>query len=390
MRRIGLFLGVEPHAGGMFQYTQSLLDALQALPAHQYELRIACASEAWRPVLVARGMQPVLLRHAPLGQRLANIWMALRLPVWLTRVLSLFNPLAPQMRAQGCDIWLFPAQDAVAYQLGMPFIASIHDLMHRYEPHFPEVAGRWRTAAREHRFYHLTTQAQLLLTDSEVGKTHVAESYPVPSEKIFALPYVAPSHMAQAVEPADFAERYALPKKFFFYPAQFWAHKNHVALLQAMAQLLPQCPDMQCVFTGGHRYDYPALRAQVGALKLESHVHFPGYVPEAYMPGFYRRARALLMPTFFGPTNIPPLEAMACGCPMAVSGIYAMPEQLGDAAVYFNPRNVDEIASVMQRLWLDDECILQLKEQGKIQLQRWGQAQFNSRLQVILEQLPHD
>jgi len=93
------------------------------------------------------------------------------------------------------------------------------------------------------------------------------------------------------------------------------------------------------------------------------------------------------MPTFYGPTNIPPLEAFAVGCPVATSGIYGMPEQVGDAALLFNPESVGEIADCIRKLWQDDRLCADLVERGKGRVARWGQPQFNGRLREIVEKI---
>ena len=98
----------------------------------------------------------------------------------------------------------------------------------------------------------------------------------------------------------------------------------------------------------------------------------------------------MMMPTFFGPTNIPPLEAFVTRCPAAVSDIYGMREQLGDAALFFDPHSDQEIASVMKRLWLEDELCATLSTRGREQAQKWGQAQFNDRLRRILKEIFND
>lgn len=383
MKRIGLFLSVEPHAGGMFQYAQSLLEALSTLP-HTYHITIACASKAWVPVLAHYRFEVHTLRGAKLGLLMANALLAARVPAGIARALSMFNPIVHQLKKMRCDMWMFPAQDALAYQVPMPTIATIHDLMHRYEPQFPEVS---RFAIREHRFKNLARYARAVLVDSNVGKQHVMESYGTNADKIYPLPYTPPTHILNASERADFDTHYALPKKFLFYPAQFWAHKNHRRLIDAAASLRTECPDIHLVFTGGKRYDFEAIYTHADTMGMLAHITFCGYVPEADLAGFYRRARALIMPTFFGPTNIPPLEAMARGCPVAISGTYGMPEQSGDAALYFQPTSVPEIAAVMKQLWQDDARCETLRAHGKVKLSTWGQPQFNARLHEIIEQV---
>jgi glycosyltransferase involved in cell wall biosynthesis len=95
----------------------------------------------------------------------------------------------------------------------------------------------------------------------------------------------------------------------------------------------------------------------------------------------------LVFPTFFGPTNIPPLEAFALGCPVAASRIYGMPEQLGGAALFFDPRSEEEMAECIQRLWQDDRLCQRLSSNGLRKAQLWGPAQFASAFHAVIEQL---
>ena len=88
------------------------------------------------------------------------------------------------------------------------------------------------------------------------------------------------------------------------------------------------------------------------------------------------------MPTLFGPTNIPQLEAFELGCPVATSNIYGIPEQVGDAALLFNPESVDEIAGCIEKLWEDDKLCTELIEKGEKRAAKWGQKEFT---EILLE-----
>lgn len=388
MKKIGLLLAVDPHAGGMFQYAQSLLGALRTFPADSYRVEVAYVGAAWRDVLRGYDVTASQVWAGSFGLRLADAFMAAQLPGPAARALTrLINPLSWQLARMRCDLWIFPAQDALGYQLPVPAVVTVHDLMHRYEPHFPEVVRGRRYRIREQRFRNLVAWGRAVLVDSEVGRGHVVESYGTAPAKVHPLPYISPVG-AQAEPPgADSEPQRALPKKFFFYPAQFWAHKNHAALLSAAAQARSRCPDIHLVFTGAHKHEFDKVQAHAVALGMSQHVTFAGYVSDRELAHFYRRARALVMPTFFGPTNIPPLEAFAYGCPVAVSNIYAMPEQLGDAAVYFDPRSIDEMAAVLERLWLDDALCERLKIAGRARLESWTPARFAARLRVVLDEV---
>jgi len=206
----------------------------------------------------------------------------------------------------------------------------------------------------------------------------------MPPERIHVLPYIAPRYMQSTEKPSDFDLRYRLPEKFIFYPAQFWEHKNHKRLISAIGKLKHDIPDVKLVLAGSKQNAHDSVVRLVQDLNLSDDIFFLGYVPDEDMHELYRSARALVMPTYYGPTNIPPLEAFVAGCPVAVSGIYGMPEQVGDAALLFKPDSVDEIADCIRKLWTDDRLCAELAEKGKRRAASWSQQQFNERLMGII------
>lgn len=388
MKRIGLFLGVKPHAGGMFQYAQSLLDALDRLPEEDYQIDVAYIGADWARVLNGYRFKKREVRLGKLGLLMADVSMAARIPVILVRAYSIiFNPIAWSLRRRRCSFWIFPAQDAVTFQLPVAAVGTVHDLMHRYEPHFPEVVRGRRYLIREHRFRNIAKWAIGILVDSEMGKRHVMESYQTPAGKIFPLPYVPPK-IASAIDAGHWSENTSrLPEKFFFYPAQFWKHKNHETLLKAAAAIKARHPDIHLVFTGSRNHEFGNIKKLVDELSLSQNVTFSDYVSSEDLVVFYRRARAMVMPTFFGPTNIPPLEAIMNRCPVAVSGIYGMPEQLGEAALYFDPKSVSSLSEVLERLWVDEALCQSLKDKGEQRLLLWNEDKFAERLRAIVDGL---
>ncbi len=116
-----------------------------------------------------------------------------------------------------------------------------------------------------------------------------------------------------------------------------------------------------------------------------SSVFILDYVPNEDMPALYKLARGLIMPTFFGPTNIPPLEAFATGCPVAVSDIYGMAEQAGGAALLFDPHSVSQITTVLRQLWTNDDLCRHLSEKGRKRAREWDMSAFSQRLKMIID-----
>ena len=385
-KKIGLYLGVKPHSGGMFQYSQSILEALSELN-DLYDVVIVYdkRDKNWRPILSRFKLSGITLDNANFWRLIIEAFTVFRVPAKIARYLGKrFNPLLREILAINCDLWIFPSQDSLTYQVAMPTIGTIHDLMHRYESDFPEVGGFFRRKAREHRLKNIAKFCSGILVDSNVGKTHVLESYGTSEHNIHVLPYVYPGYLTDTFERLDFDSYYQLPAKFLFYPAQFWEHKNHFRLLEAIKLVSKRIPDVKIVFSGGVQYGFKKIKEKINSLGLNSIVMIIGHIPDSEMSGFYRRARALVMPTFFGPTNIPPLEAMLIGCPVLVSGIYGMKEQCRDAAIYFDPKSVDDIATAILRIWSDDQLAKKLKSIGFDVSALNNQKIFNQTLSKII------
>lgn len=386
MKKVGIFLATHPFDGGAFQYSGEMLKAVAGMTLEEYEAVALYSGEHWRRLVdETAGIEHcetqftrfdvTVSKLVKFGIVPARLWW--NCGAWL-------SPLLRTMESLACDLWLFPAQDDWAYFGRFPSVVTVFDLMHRYEPGFPEVSS-WMKGWRRDRHYTLIARSGAnIIVDSQVGKAQFQDCYGARNATIHVLPYVAPQYIRADVDVDAVRDKYALPKKFFFYPAQFWPHKNHARLLQAIARIREQHSDVALVLAGAAKREYTALKVQVESLSLDSCIKFVDYVPDSDMAGLYRAARALVMPTFFGPTNIPPLEAFATRCPVAVSRIYAMPEQLGEAAVYFDPTDVGEIAEVLSALWEDDGLCRRLAGRGADKDQHWRSDDFRSEARRIL------
>jgi len=384
-KKVGVFLGATPFMGGKYQYSLSLIDALEALPASDYETVIAYGDSVWEEELAEVGARcfkvPCPTWSYALGTGLT--WSGIPVPLW-QRTGHLIDPMARRLRKERCDLWVFSSYSFLTYQIGVPCLGIIHDLMHRYERQFPEVSARGIYTWRERSLGRMCRWAEGILVDSELGRRQVADSYGTSESKIHPLPFVPPRYIHTTGDLSALKSKYDLPDRFVFYPAQFWEHKNHRRLVEAIRAVKQTSPDVQLVLVGSKKNGYGSLVQSVRDLGVEENVRFLGFVPNADLSGLYRLACALVMPTFFGPTNIPPLEAFVAGCPVAVSGIYAMPEQVGDAGVLFDPESVEEMAAAVDRLWTDDDLCRELAERGRARAAAWGQAQFNDRFREIV------
>ncbi|MBE0476879.1 MAG: glycosyltransferase family 4 protein [Coriobacteriia bacterium] len=396
MKTVAIYLGGTPSDGGTYQNALSLVSALATFPAEEYRVLGYCRDDVWPGILSRYGIESRVARsQGPASRLVTKVARELPLPLALRkRIGSLAVPFGRQLRRDDVDLCIYPNFEHYAWELSTPSLGAIHDLMHRYEPHFPEVASGDIPAARDRLFSRMRRGATGVLVDSEVGRRQVIESYGPDGAELHVLPYVAPAYIYEAAEREmldgeldAWADAVGLPPKYLLYPAQFWMHKNHLRLLEALARLLEVHPEAHLVLVGSEKNAVSAVGETIERLGLRDSVSILGYVSNEQMAYLYRHARALVLPTFFGPTNIPPLEAFVLGCPVAVSGIYGMPEQVGDAALTFDPSSVDEIAGACLRLWEDDALCDRLRVLGYERARRWGPPEFAARLREIVDAL---
>jgi glycosyltransferase involved in cell wall biosynthesis len=270
------------------------------------------------------------------------------------------------------------------FQWSYRSIFPIHDLQHRLQPEFPEVSARGEDRRREYFYTRSISRASAILTDSETGSEDVVNCYGVDRRKLFALPYIAPAFMEAQLAP-EFLEhvrmKYVLPSEYFFYPAAFWQHKNHACLIRAISEIVKEHQTrIPLVLAGNPRLEYSKLVGLINVLGISDIVHFIGYVPDEDMAALYHQALGLVMPTFFGPTNIPILEAWMAGCAVITSDLRGIREQIGDAGLLVDPRSERSIADAMWSLYSRPQLRQELIQRGMIRVREWTPQNFARRL----------
>lgn len=378
MKKIGLYLD-SVITGGTFQYNLSMLESIRSFPKDQIQTVIAYSSDLWKSYLQKENIQAIKITRTVFSR----LWFQTRTPLWLWRnTCKYFDSFSKSFVQQKCDLWVFPSQDIWSYSLPVPTLGTTHDLMHRYEKQFPEAGSQKEYNFREKHYSRMCNKAIGVLVDSRLGKQQLVESYHVSNSKVHILPFITPKYISETIRSIQL--NFNLPPKYLFYPAQFWEHKNHKALVRAIALLIAKLPDLKMVFVGSPNNGYTSLIDLIEKLELQDVFIFLYQVPDEQMKELYTNARALIMPTFFGPTNIPPLEAFACGCPVAISNVYAMHEQVEDAGLLFNPNSDTDISDTIYKLWTDDDLMISLAKKGYQKSKDWGQKQFNKRLLDII------
>jgi glycosyltransferase involved in cell wall biosynthesis len=277
----------------------------------------------------------------------------------------------------GVEFMWFVGAEAV--QVDLPYMAIVWDLQHRLQPWFPEVSAGGTWNQRETFYGEYLRRATYIIAGTEAGRREIQRFYQVTSDRIKILPHPTPSFALNA-GPIDvdlLLKKYGVRSgNYLFYPAQFWSHKNHANLLLAVARLKHKYQiDLPVVLVGSDKGNEDYVRTLATQIEPSIDVRFFGFVPLDALEVLYRGAFALSYVTFFGPENLPPLEAFALGCPVIASDVSGAREQLGDAALFVDPRSPRQIAAAIKSLQ-DEGLRRSLIDKGRARAERWTAKDF--------------
>ncbi|MHB1416190.1 MAG: glycosyltransferase family 4 protein [Chloroflexota bacterium] len=283
------------------------------------------------------------------------------------------QPIPSDGTVERCDIDIMHFTTQSGFLTDIPTIYQPWDLQHL---HYPQFFSARERETRESRYRALCNQAALIVVPSEWGKRDLMSHYRLPPEKVEVVP-IAPAVEAYPLPTqSDLAAtkvRHHLPGDFIFYPAQTWVHKNHLALLEALAIVRERYHMIVPLVCSGRKNGfYPQIQQRVRELNLKSLVSFVGFVSPLEMQCLYRLARAMVFPSKFEGWGMPLSEAFLAGVPAACSNVTSLPEQAGDAALLFDPDRPDEIADAIHRLWTDQPLRQSLVERGKRNVSRFS------------------
>lgn len=262
------------------------------------------------------------------------------------------------------DVFFFPAVYSYFPILNRTkIVVTLHDVIADHHPSliFPDTKSKifWKLKQNA-----AVKQAHLIATVSEYSKQQIIEYFNLPESRLRIISEAARTDFK--VLTADNGMRYALARhglkkdeRFLLYVGGISPHKNLNVLIDAF-KLIADKPDTQTklVLVGDYKDDlffsaYPSLKKQVTDLDLENRVVFTGFVPDHDLAYLYNAATLLVLPSLEEGFGLPAVEAMSCGTPVAASNCGSLPEVLGDAGRFFDPRDKQDILKVVQEILSD-------------------------------------
>ncbi len=266
--------------------------------------------------------------------------------------------------ALGCDVLHIPNQPF--FLCSIPTVYNPHDLQHL---HYPQFWAPETIAWRETVFPAGCHFAHTVVVGSQWVKDDVIRRYRIDPNKIQVI-FEAPTTESQPEPSEDLLStvrnKYQIDRPFALYPATTLQSKNHIRLLEALA-LLRDTKGLvvPLLCTGTRRNDFwPRIEGCLQELMLSPQVRFLDLLPDGDLRAIYGLAQFLVLPTLLEAISLPIFEAWAAGLPVACSNVTALPEQVRDAALMFDPTSSESIAHAVGRMATDSELRRDLRMRG--------------------------
>ena len=241
-------------------------------------------------------------------------------------------------------------------------VTTVHDFSFQL---FPEAHPKDRVEYFRKSFLKNVRRSTKIITDSGYTKIEAIDILRVPGDMITPI-HLGVDHGLFKIYPREAQDtcrrELGLPEKFILFVGTREPRKNLGRLVQAYAELPdPVQREFSLVLVGprGWGESDPAR-----GKKLANRVMVLDYLNTQKLALAYNLASALAYPSLYEGFGLPPIEAMACGCPVVVSNVAALPEVCGDAAVYVDPNDTQSIAAGMQRVLSDETLRSDLIERG--------------------------
>lgn len=255
-------------------------------------------------------------------------------------------------------------------------VVTMHDLI---AWRHPEYFTKLDAIIHQKKQLHSCRIADMVVAISEQTKRDLIEIMHVPEEKIRVIYQSCDAQFWQSIEKDDLEyvrETYRLPNRYIIAVGTIEERKNQLALIQALKQL-PS--DVQLVLVGhGHGGYLEKVRAMLRDEEMVHRVMILDHANFEDFPALYANAICSAYISRIEGFGIPVLESMCCDTPVLTSNRSSMPEVGGDAVLYADPNNIDEIVAQLKRLIEDKDLHQQLVEKGRIQREKFTQAKSSA------------
>jgi glycosyltransferase involved in cell wall biosynthesis len=278
--------------------------------------------------------------------------------------------LPSKAKREGCEKFVSLYQCPTVFGKNVEHVMAVHDIIPRI---FPEYADNWRKKLYWKLTERAIKKADKIVTISEHTKRDLVRDLGISEDKIFVELIDVDEVYKKEISNEDLESvlrKYDLKRGYIYSGGGLDKRKNMESLILAYKKLLDQNEAIPLLVISGKLMPELAplitdVERLVQDLGISDKVRLLGFVDQEDLPAIYQGAKLFVYPSLYEGFGMPVLEAMNQGAPVLASSTSSIPEVGGDAAEYFDPENVDELAQKMRAILGDDEKLRELSQKGR-------------------------
>ena len=345
----------DPFDGGGFNQAVNSVLRLKNLCSGTYEIEIIVTKKTTHKLLLAHNIDATIYKFGFVDY-LYNLFSRTVLFNLIVGRTGLLSNIEKYLYKRNCNLIYFVTPSTIACSIQkLNYIFTLWDLAYRENLEFPEVRELGKFMNRESVYRHVLPRAFLIVTVSDDLAKMVSQIFSVPKERILTFPLERSPFLDKETSQEIINKRVKNLKgnQYLFYPAQYWPHKNHIRILQALNYINKSygwCPKL--VLVGKDKGNLSMLKDYVKDQGLDANVLFFDFLDYTDFNYLYRHAYAIVMPTYFGPSNIVPLEAWHLKIPLIYSEDLEISKNSG--ALLINPDNHQDLAKAILEVFKNE------------------------------------
>jgi glycosyltransferase involved in cell wall biosynthesis len=266
-----------------------------------------------------------------------------------------------KIKEQQFDLFIPTYYDTyfLPYLKEKPFVLTVHDMIHEFYPEYFQ--DDINTVPDKKK---LIEKARRIIAVSENTRRDILKIYPdTPPEKIDVV-YLAHQFGDNQTEPIT------LPDHYILFVGNRTFYKNFTLFATALAPLFKKYADLHLVCAGGNSFDKEEL-ALLDELKISPKVIQRNF-KDNELRAYYEKARCFVFPSAYEGFGIPILESMSAGCPIVLTNNSSFPEIAGDAGIYFELNDEDDLREKVEQVWNNEQLRSNYRERGIIQAEKFS------------------
>lgn len=283
-----------------------------------------------------------------------------------TKLWTIFGLSKKLAKEKNLDLFFSPTHYVPIF-LSCPQIISILDVSYK---HFPDMFPKKDLLKLAIWGKFSIRNAEKIITISNSSRDDIINEYKVPKSKVEVVPLGIREIEISKMDKNEFIKKYNLSNPYVLFVGTLQPRKNIANLIEAFSKI--ENKNLDLVIVGRKGWDFENILAAPKKFNIEDKVKFLDNVTNEDLPLFYKNAEVFVLPSLYEGFGLPILEAMQYDCPVVTSKISSLPEAGGDAAIYFDPKNVADIAATIEKVINNKKLREDMIKKGKEQVKKFS------------------